>query len=491
MKDLKQKAIRGGFAKACAQGGTFAIRLLSVMVLARLLDPKDFGLVGMVTAVIGVLGLFREFGLSTATVQRASVTDEQLSTLFWINLLVGAILCLLAIASAPFLAFFYHEPRLVSVASVLALSFLFNAAGVQHTALLERQMRFTLMSGIDIFSLVCSTTVGIVMALRGFGYWALVVMTLVGPLLSTTCVWIAAAWVPGRPRKRAGVGSMLRFGTTITLNGLVMYVAYNLEKVLLGRYWGADVVGLYGRAYQLINIPTDNLNSAIGGVAFSALSRVQHEPNRLRNYFLRGYSFVLAFTLPMTIVCALFADDLIRVLLGPKWHGAILIFRLLAPTILIFALINPLSWLLCSLGLVVRSLKIALVIAPIVILGYVVGLHYGPVGVALGYSSAMALVALPAIAWSVHKTVISFGDILRTISRPLLSALVAAAIASGVHAAIAGVLPALPRLVVCVSTTLVVYLIMLLYVMGEKAFYLGLLRGLKNSPATEEALASA
>jgi hypothetical protein len=103
----------------------------------------------------------------------------------------------------------------------------------------------------------------------------------------------------------------------------------------------------------------------------------------------------------------------------------------------------------------------------------------------------MALVALPVIAWSVHKTVISFGDILRTVSRPLFSALVAAGIASGVHATIAGVLPALPRLVVCVSTTLAAYLIMLLYVMGEKAFYIGLLRGLKNSPATEEALASA
>ena len=115
---------------------------------------------------------------------------------------------------------------------------------------------------------------------------------------------------------------MLRFGGTITLNGLVVYVAYNLEKVLLGRFWGADALGIYGRAYQLINIPTDNLNSAIGGVAFSALSRLQNDPVRLKSYFLKGYSLVISLTIPITIFCALFADDIVLVVLGPKWTDA-------------------------------------------------------------------------------------------------------------------------------------------------------------------------
>ena len=129
----------------------------------------------------------------------------------------------------------------------------------------------------------------------------------------------------------------------------------NFEKVLLGRFWGADAIGIYGRAYQLINIPTDNLNSAAGEVAFSALSRLQDDPSRLKSYFLKGYSLVLALTLPITIACALFADDMIFVLLGPKWKDAAAIFRLLAPTILVFAIANPLSWLLSSIGLVGRS----------------------------------------------------------------------------------------------------------------------------------------
>src|SRR5882672_6557703 len=169
MKDLKQRTLRGGAAKILAQGSSLLIRTGSLMIMARLLDPKDFGLVGMVTAVIGVFNVFRDFGLSAAAVQRANVTEEQSSTLFWINLLVGATLGLLALAMAPFVVAFYHEQRLFGVTAVLATAFLFNAAGVQHTALLERQMRFTTLSAIDIISLVASTAVGIFMAKHGFG----------------------------------------------------------------------------------------------------------------------------------------------------------------------------------------------------------------------------------------------------------------------------------------------------------------------------------
>jgi O-antigen/teichoic acid export membrane protein len=480
IKDLREKTIRGGFAKVCSQAANFLVRLGSLMILGRLLDPKDFGLVGMATAVIGILNLFKDFGLSTATVQRATVTHQQLSTLFWINTVVGAILAILSLAIAPVLAAFYQDPRIMWVTVVLAVGFLFNGAGVQHSALLQRQMRFTTLAVIDTVSLVVSTAIGMCMAIGCYGYWALVGMTVTAPVIFTTCVWGATAWIPGRPHRQAGVRSMMRFGGMTTLNGLVMYVAYNLEKVLLGRFWGAEALGIYGRAYQLTNIPTDNLNSATAGVAFAALSRLQDDPKRFKSYFLKGYSLVLALTLPITIGCALFADDLILVLLGPKWKDAVAIFRLLAPTILIFAVINPLGWLLLSIGLVGRSVKIALVIAPLVIAGYIVGLPYGPKGVAFAYSAAMAAWVIPHIAWCVHGTVISVRDILQAVGRPLISGLVAAALALGVQFLYGHSSSPLPRLVLGGAVLLGAYLAVLLYIMGEKSVYLDLLRGLRR-----------
>jgi O-antigen/teichoic acid export membrane protein len=478
MKDLKERVIRGGFAKVCAQAASFTLRIGSLMILARLLDPKDFGLVGMVTAFTGVLNLFRDFGLSAATVQRVDVTDEQISTLFWINILVGVILAFSLAALAPVVVSFYHEPHLLWVTIALASAFLFNAAGVQHSALLQRQMRFTALAIIDIISLVVSTITGISMATGGFGYWALVAAAVSLPLITSICLWLTTGWLPGRPRLRVGLRPFVRFGGTLTLITIIMYLAYNLDKVMVGRFWGAVAVGIYGRAYQLINIPTENLNSAVGEVAFAALSRVQKDPMRLRDYFLKGYSLVLALTIPITMAVALFARDLIFVLLGPKWSDAAEIFRLLAPTILIFALINPIGWLIFSLGMVGRSLKASLVFAPLVIAGYAIGLPHGPKGVAFGYSAVMTLWAVPLIIWGIHGTVISFRDIVLAASRPLISGVVAAALAFVVQSFWGQALSPLPRLILGSAVLLGVYVGMLLYVMGQKKFYLSLLRGL-------------
>ena len=205
---------------------------------------------------------------------------------------------------------------------------------------------------------------------------------------------------------------MVHFGGSVTLISIIIYVAYNLDKVFLGRFWGAEALGIYGRSYQIINIPTDNLNSAVGEVAFAALSRLQDDPVRLRSYFLKGYSLVLALTVPITCIIAIFPHELIMVILGPKWNAAVRILQLLAPTILIFAIINPLGWLLFAMGMIKRSLQIALVLTPVVIAGYCLGLRYGPNGVAFGFSAAITLWALPHIAWGVYGTPISFGDIM-------------------------------------------------------------------------------
>src|SRR5947209_16728587 len=227
MKDLKHKVIRGGFAKAFAQGASLVLRMGSLMVLARLLAPKDFGLVGMVTAFTGVLNLFRDFGLSTATVQRDRVTDDQVSTLFWINILVGVVLAAVLTGAARLVAIFYHEPRLVWVSVILAPSFIFNAAGVQHTALLERQVRFTALAAIDIVSLVLSIGIGIGIAASRFGYWALVASAVTYPLISTICLWVVTDWRPGKPHLQKEVHSMLRFGGAFTLISVIVYTVYN------------------------------------------------------------------------------------------------------------------------------------------------------------------------------------------------------------------------------------------------------------------------
>lgn len=492
MDNLGEKVLRGGVARVCAQTANMALRIASLALLARLLDPKDFGLVGMVVAFTGILSLFRDFGLSAASVQHAHVTEDQSSNLFWINIAFGATLSVVTAVSAPLIASFYREPRLAAITMAMAGTFFLNSAGIQHSARLQREMRFTTLSIIDTGSWVVSAGIAIAGAKAGWGYWSLVAMAVAGPLVSTIAFWAVTRWIPSLPKRNAGISSMIRFGGTLTLNGVVVYIASNFEKVLLGRYWGADVIGIYGRAYQLIRIPTDTLTGAIGEVAFSALSRVQDDAGRLRNYFLRGYSLVLALTLPATIACAVFATDLISFILGPKWSEAAPIFRLLTPTILVFAMANPLAWLVSALGLVMRGLKISLVIAPILLVGYFVSLPHGPKGVAIAYSGIMILWLAPVIAWSVRGTAVSFGDVVRTASRPLIASAVSGVAALGFLHLFQHADKHLIRLVLGNAILIGTYLVTILYVMGQKSYYINLLQKfLQRRPLQEEVLSSA
>ncbi|HEX4038286.1 MAG TPA: lipopolysaccharide biosynthesis protein [Acidobacteriaceae bacterium] len=479
MKDLKERTIRGGYARMGALAANFGLRLGSLMVLARLLNPRDFGLLGMVTAFTGVLSLFRDFGLSAAAVQLPSVTEEQSSTLFWVNLLVGTVLTILAVGCAPAVSSFYHEPRLLAVTAVVASGFLFTGAGVQHSAILQREMRFSALAFIDVASWLVSVVLAILAARAGYGYWALVIMSVCQPLATTVGLWAVTRWIPGRPRRGVGLASLMRFGGTLTLNSLVVYVASNFDKILLGRFWGADALGIYGRAYQIVRIPIDNLNSGAGEVAFAALSRLQDDPPRLRNYFLKGYSLILALTVPVTFACGIFASDVVRVLLGAKWGQAVPIFRLLSPTILVFAISNPLGWLLSALGLVSRGLKIGLVIGPLMIASYFLGLPYGPKGVALAYSAIMVLWAVPGILWCIHGTIFSFMDILQVIARPLIAVVPASALAFGVNFLMGHGFPPVARLLAESATLSIAYLALLFFAPGQKSFYFELLRALR------------
>jgi PST family polysaccharide transporter len=481
MKDLKTRAVRGGLAKLSGQSATLVLRLSFIVIMARLLDPAQFGLVAMTTVMTGILDIFTTAGLSTATIQKVSVTDEQISTLFWVNVLVGTALCLLCLAIAPALVYFYHEPRLFWITVTLSAGFIFGASGVQHSALLQRQLRYVTLASIETFALATSLALGIVLALRGLGYWALVYSTIATPAITTILLWLTVRWIPGRPRRGVGVRPMLHVGGTISLNILVVYIAYNLDKLILGRVWGADVLGLYGRAYQLINVPTSNLNNAIGGVVFSALSRLQDDPIRLRNYFLKGYSLVTSMTLPVSVFGALFADDIVPVVLGPKWGDAATTFRLLTPTILVFGIINPTGWLLQSIGLQKRSLALALVIAPLVIVGYLIGVPYGANGVALGFSTAMMLWLVPHVIWALHGTMITPGDVVSATIRPFFASIFAGAIAFAVHAYIISSGSHLLRLLLAGGVMTSLYLLIFLFIMGQRTFYFELFKGLRGS----------
>jgi O-antigen/teichoic acid export membrane protein len=475
---VKRQSVRGGAAVVLGRGAGTALQIGTTLILARLLSPTDYGIQAMVLSLVNLCSLFQDAGLSSATIQRRTLTEDQVSTVFWMNVAMGALLTVLVAAAGPLLASFYKDSRLVWLTVASASVFLINSLNFQHRSMLNRAMRYTVNAKIDILSASIGSVIAIVMATLGFGYWALICQNISLPILCTIAAWIAMPWVPGKPRWTPELRSILRFGGTVSLNSFVVYIAYNAEKFLLGRYWGAAPLGLYGRAYQLSNLPVQQVTDSFSAVAFPTLSRLQDDPKRLLRAYLKAHSLAVTITVPAVIACALFADEVIRIMLGPKWSGTVPILRLLSPAMLVFAVMNPMSWLLRATGRVRRSLNIALFLAPVVILAVFVGVHYGPTGVALGYSTAMVLLYVPLIAWAKHGTGITTLDYWDCIKRPLVAG-AAGGIASGaIKLALMNFLPPFPVFALGLTTFSAVYVGLLVFAMDQKSIYFDLLNQL-------------
>jgi O-antigen/teichoic acid export membrane protein len=475
---VKRKSIRGAGVALGSQALRFVLQMGTTMILARLLSPEDFGLQGMVLVMTGFLGVFRDAGLGTATVQRDVITHEQISALFWINVGLGSALTVLAVVLAPVFVAFYHEPRLYSATMVSAITFLLIGLGAQHGWLLQREMRFMTMAKIDLLSLAISSAVGITMARWELGYWALVGMIVSGPLVTTAGAWLAVRWLPGMPSRGSGVRSMLHFGGTVSCNTFVVYVGYNVEKILLGRFWGAESLGLYGRANQLASMPSQQFIGAVGGVVFPALSRMQDDNERLCRSFLKGYSVVLSVIVPVVIASAVFAEDIVRVVLGPKWNEAAPVLRFLTPAILGFALMDPFRWFLMASGLASRNLRISYLVVPTMVLGILAGLPYGPKGVAFGYSLAVALLVVPVMAWAIQGTAITKLELWRSVNKPLFAGLVAGACGLICRTLVESVFTPLPRLIVELCLVTALYIGILLIIKGQRRLFLDLIHQL-------------
>lgn len=418
--------MRGGAVTILNQAIKFLLALGSTAVLARLLTPEDFGLLAMVMAVIGFIAIFKDMGLSMATIQRAEVSHAQVSTLFWLNVGVSALIMILVAALAPVLAWYYKEPRVLPMTLVLSGTVLFSGLIVQHQALLRRQMRFGDIAAIEITSLFLSLSAGIVSALAGMTYWSLVIIPIVREITTMLGVWIGCRWRPGMPARRSGVRSMVSFGAHLTGFNIVNYFARNLDKILIGRFWGAAPLGLYNKAYQLLLLPIQQINNPITGVAVPTLSRVQNDSARYRAYYRRGVFLTVSLGMPAVAFLFVEADKAILTVLGDQWLASIPIFRALGPAAFVGTFNMAAGWVYLSIGDTRRQFRWGMFGSAAIAAAFFFGVRWGPMGVALAYSGALIVLPPLAIAYCFRESPLRFFDFVVSVWRPGTAAIAAA-----------------------------------------------------------------
>src|SRR6059058_470482 len=403
LTNLKGHTISSGAVTVSAQGAKFLLNMASTMILARLLMPRDFGLVAMVMTVANFLRVFKDAGLSIATVQRERITHAQVSNLFWINVAVSIVSSLVVAAMAPVLAWFYRDSRLVGITLLLSTTYLLSGSTVQHQALLKRQMRFKAMAVIEVSALTTGVIVGVVMALLGFRYWSLVASSLSIELAGFLLTWSISRWRPQLPSRRSGVGPLVRFGANRTASDFITSVARGSDNLLIGRVFGPGPVGLYSRASDLLMRPLEQFLLPINAVFIPALSRLQSQPERYRSTFLPLYEAIAFTGFFFTGLCLALARPLTLVLLGPKWEQAAVIFGGFTIAALCVPLANASGWLFTSQGrgrdlLITQSIN-----SGAIVLSFLVGLPFGPVGVAIAFSITNLLVRIPIYYFNVGR----------------------------------------------------------------------------------------
>jgi O-antigen/teichoic acid export membrane protein len=426
--DLARKSMRGGAVTLAAQASMFVLQILGTLILARLLTPADFGLISMVAVLINLGQLFREAGLSTATIQQERITPEQVSTLFWANAMFSVVLGLVLLACAPLVALFYHEPALAGVTAALAVSFTLGGLANQHVALLQRNLFFRATAVIQVAPQAAYLVTATILALVGWRYWALVGGTIVQAAFTLLLAYTLCRWLPGRPRRGVGAGSMLKFGGNVLGFNVANYFSRNLDNILIGRYLGPAPLGLYAKAYSLFMMPITQIRSPIMQVALPVLSSLRNEPERYVKYYHRILSVMSFLTVPLTLLCAFEAGFLIRVLLGPQWVAAVPVFRILAITALVQPIASTRGLVMLTHGFSRRYFHWGVINAVVVCGAFFAGLPYGINGVAAAYAVANYAVLMPSLWYCFRGTPVNIGGFLKAMVPSLAVGVVASSV---------------------------------------------------------------
>ncbi len=327
----KHRTLRGVLWNSLRVFGQTAISLATGIVLARLLQPEDFGLLALAMVFIGVADLIAAAGMEPAVIQRRDLTETHLRVATTLSLLSGTLLALLFWALAQPISAFFGEPRVAAIIPVLACGLALTAATATSRGLLIRRMEFRILLAIDLVAyLVGSTGVSIGMALLGYGVWSLVV----GTVVTLVIQGVALAWIePLRfplSLSRREARDLLGFGGAVSLNEVINYFASNVDYLVIGRYLEATRLGLYARAYSLASMPVSKIASSLSGALFPSYAEVQHDREKLGRGYLKTIHATALLTFPLLAGFIVSGELIIVGLLGEKWRPAAAAFRILA-----------------------------------------------------------------------------------------------------------------------------------------------------------------
>jgi O-antigen/teichoic acid export membrane protein len=401
--DLRSRVMSGFLWKIASQGVTQVLKTVTVIVLARLLAPRDFGVAAMALVASAFVVTYSDGGLGLALVQKKSIDDLDCNSVFWASSALGLLMAAICFAVAPLVASFYHTAEVKPLLEVLSLSFLFTGLGSTHRSLHLRSMHFRVLEIRTMASGVIGGLVTVGVAVAGGGAWAFILGDVTGAAISTILLVAMGGWWPRftldwhRVRELGAFGMRYIGGTTfLTLNGTA-------DNILIGRALGDAALGVYGLAYSVILVPLSRLAQPIHQLLSPAFARLQSDTKALGDAWLRATRLLLMLFLPLMITIAVTSPDIVNVLFGEKWQAAVPVMRILAPVCALISIQGVVDAVIQAVGEMKIYLRMCGVSFAFTITAFIIGLHWGVVGVAAGFAIAITSFMLVYVTLVLRK----------------------------------------------------------------------------------------
>ncbi|HEY1383993.1 MAG TPA: lipopolysaccharide biosynthesis protein [Dongiaceae bacterium] len=454
------------------------LQFLTVVILARFLTPSDFGLYGMVTPLVAFFLVMRDAGLGMATLQSVALSERQASTLFYANVLVGVGLSALFFLSAGLVAAFYGEARLADLVSALSVMFLFSGMRVQLEALVYRDRRFRAGLIMELIGSSTALCISSGIALAGFGYWALCARQLAYEITYTSALLLYVGWLPRSFSMDRQTFSLFKFGIQAVLSNFLVFFLRNVDNVLIGWSLGAAALGPYALGYRTVLLPIQQVVTPLARVFIPHLSQQQGNQRQFAVSYGHALRAMMFFVAPPLCAAWICAGEAIDVLLGPQWKAAVPIVQWLIPAGVLQVAYLSAGWLNFARGRADRQLRWGLLSAPVIVGGFVVGLHWGVVGVAASYPITNALLLAPLFLYAIRGTSITLSTIAQALAPAGFAAAAVSLLAMWLRSSLAAhQMPEAVILLIVVAATALTMLLLSPMVFGWSTL-LGLMSGM-------------
>jgi len=399
LNTIQDRSISGITWNSISQLTKQLINFVIMVLLARLLNPADFGLITMVSVITGFAILFLDLGFGAVVIQKQDIEERHLSSIFWVNLLVGLILTLLMIALSSWIAQFYSEPLLRPMTTLLSLNFLIGAFGIVHLALFQKHFEFRKLMIVETLAILISGVIGVVMALMGYGVWSLVWRSIALTLMTVIFAWFIGIWTPKLLFDLNAVKDLVGYSSNLLGFNMINYWTRNIDDLLVGRFFGSPSLGVYNKAYQLMMLPLTQVSAVVSRVMFPVLSSIQDDIAMVKKVYLQTVSYIALLTFPIMLGLLVVADSFVLTFFGKQWAAVVPILRIFCIVGLIQSVSTTTGWLYMSQGRTDWMFRWGIFAGIVKTIGIVVGLRYGILGVAAGYTiSTIIFLTYPGIA---------------------------------------------------------------------------------------------